>query len=181
VLGPRRWSQTSSGATLAVEADGAGATMTQPPPTLTEVDATGPCRAAGVAGSAWVGEAAGMRHLMVATEAPIETIRPDLAVVAAAAEVEACTTFAVVRRRSDRELHVRVFVPGAGIAEDPGTGSAAGPIAVLAHEAWGTEPCMTIRQGAEIGRPCMLEVDVRGPAPVVGGRVVACAEGVFTV
>jgi predicted PhzF superfamily epimerase YddE/YHI9 len=74
-----------------------------------------------------------------------------------------------------------VFVPAAGIPEDAGTGSAAGPIGVLAHRLWSTDPTMTIRQGAEMGRPSTIEVDVSGAAPVVGGRVAPCAEGVFSV
>jgi trans-2,3-dihydro-3-hydroxyanthranilate isomerase len=76
---------------------------------------------------------------------------------------------------------VRVFVAGAGIPEDPGTGSAAGPIAVLARRLWGVDEWVTIRQGAEMGRPCVLRArgvdgDVR-----VGGRVVASAEGRWLV
>ena len=49
----------------------------------------------------------------------------------------------------------RMFAPGAGVAEDPGTGSAAGPLAVhLARHgaiAFGDE--IEIEQGAEVGAP----------------------------
>jgi trans-2,3-dihydro-3-hydroxyanthranilate isomerase len=76
---------------------------------------------------------------------------------------------------------VRVFVPGAGIPEDPGTGSVAGPIGVIARDHLGTDAQVTIHQGQEVGRPSTIEVDVGGDAPVVGGQVALCAEGTFTI
>ena len=49
----------------------------------------------------------------------------------------------------------RMFAPGAGIAEDPATGSAAGPLAVhlarYGRTAFGEE--IEISQGAELKRP----------------------------
>jgi trans-2,3-dihydro-3-hydroxyanthranilate isomerase len=67
----------------------------------------------------------------------------------------------------DREkstAHVRVFCPQVGVAEDPATGSAAvalgvflGGRGVLAEGRSG----LTIAQGAEMGRPSALEVQVR--------------------
>ncbi|HSH58686.1 MAG TPA: PhzF family phenazine biosynthesis protein, partial [Acidimicrobiales bacterium] len=41
VLGPRRWEQTTQGGTVEVEADVAGATMSQPDPVLSETDPAG--------------------------------------------------------------------------------------------------------------------------------------------
>lgn len=81
----------------------------------------------------------------------------------------------------DAHLHVRVFVPRAGIAEDPGTGGAAGPIGVLARQLWTTSIDMTIQQGDEIGRPCRIEVHAADDELTVGGAVTNCAEGRFTV
>ena len=83
------------------------------------------------------------------------------------------------RRVDDRSLHVRVFVPGAGVPEDPGTGSAAGPIALLARRLWGTDVDVVIRQGDETGRPCRIDAHGEERAIRVGGRVIACAEGSF--
>jgi trans-2,3-dihydro-3-hydroxyanthranilate isomerase len=85
------------------------------------------------------------------------------------------------RQLDDRNLHVRAFVPLAGIPEDPGTGSAAGPVAVMAGRLWGTAKAVTIRQGDEIGRPSRIEVSTETDEPRVGGRVAACAEGRFTL
>jgi trans-2,3-dihydro-3-hydroxyanthranilate isomerase len=84
-----------------------------------------------------------------------------------------------VRPLDDRSLQVRAFMPGIG--EDPGTGSAAGPVALLARRLWGTAADVVIRQGAEIGRPSTIEVHAEEGAIRVGGRVVASAEGRFTL
>ena len=69
----------------------------------------------------------------------------------------------------------RMFIPSFGVAEDPATGSAAGPLAVhLGRHGvvpWGTE--IEIRQGAEIGRPSVLHArDARSGQG--GGRGEGC-------
>jgi trans-2,3-dihydro-3-hydroxyanthranilate isomerase len=85
-----------------------------------------------------------------------------------------------------RRWKSRMFAPGSGVAEDPGTGSAAGPLAVhLARHgaiAFGDE--IEIEQGAEIGRPCTLFARVDGSAESierveVGGSAVVVARGEF--
>ena len=57
-----------------------------------------------------------------------------------------------------------MFSPGAGVPEDPATGSAAGPLALhLARHgliAFGDE--IEITQGVEIGRPSTLHAQVDG-------------------
>jgi len=81
---------------------------------------------------------------------------------------------------------LRVFLPAQGIAEDPATGSAAGPLALhLARHgriAFGDE--IEIAQGAEIGRPSTLYARVDGSADAVdgmevGGSAVVVARGEF--
>jgi trans-2,3-dihydro-3-hydroxyanthranilate isomerase len=80
----------------------------------------------------------------------------------------------------------RMFAPGAGVAEDPATGSAAGPLAYhLARHgriAFGDE--IEIHQGAEIGRPSTLFARAVGsPESLerieVGGAAVVVARGEF--
>ncbi|HET7807955.1 MAG TPA: PhzF family phenazine biosynthesis protein [Gaiellaceae bacterium] len=80
----------------------------------------------------------------------------------------------------------RMFAPGAGVAEDPATGSAAGPLAVhLARHgriAFGDE--IEITQGVEIGRPSTLYARADGsPEQLerveVGGSAVIVARGDF--
>ena len=181
-LGPARWTQTSPGATVTVEADAAGAVMSQPDPTFDEIDGGALLAALGLPGAeaVVVARAGGMSHALVATDAPIEGLRPgaDLVPVAAAS---ATPTVGVVNRVDDRTLHARVFGPGAGIFEDPGTGSAAGPIGLLARRVWNTSVDVTIRQGIEMQRPCRIEVHAELGAVRVGGRVAACAAGAFTL
>ena len=88
---------------------------------------------------------------------------PDLpAVAAAAADQTGLVVVAVDREKST--AHVRVFCPQVGVAEDPATGSAAvalgvflGGRGVLADG----PPVLRIAQGAEMGRPSALEVQVR--------------------
>ena len=93
----------------------------------------------------------------------------------------ATTTLAVVRRLEGATLHVRVLFRGVGIAEDPGTGSVAGPIGMLARRLWGLGPDLHIRQGDEVGRPSRIRVHAEPGDLRVGGRVVLAAEGRFTV
>lgn len=184
-LGPGTWVQTTPGAvvTIEVDVDGRGATMGQPDPALSEVDPAGITEALGVPGveGVWHAEVGGMTHLLVPTEVPMAEVRPDLAAIARVSRSLGANSLAPFRRLSDRELHARVFLPATGIAEDPGTGSAAGPFGVLARKLWGTETDITIRQGEEMGRPCRVEVHAVEGEIRVGGRVVAAAEGRWLV
>ena len=184
-LGAQRWVQTSPGATVTVEADADGASMEQPPPTFTEVYPAEALKALGIpegaAPQAWVAEIGGIRHFLVPTDHPLERIEPDMGAVVNVLRPLRATGLVPLRRIDDANLHVRVFCPGAGIAEDPGTGSAAGPVGVIAKRVLGTSDAVVIRQGDEMGRPCRITVDVSGDKPIVGGRVSASAEGRFTL
>jgi trans-2,3-dihydro-3-hydroxyanthranilate isomerase len=80
----------------------------------------------------------------------------------------------------------RMFAPSSGVAEDPATGSAAGPLAIhLARHgriAFGDE--IEISQGAELRRPSKLYARVEGSADrieavEVGGSAVTVARGEF--
>ena len=155
VLGAGRWRQTTSGATVTVEATADGAVMSQPDPVITEVEPDGVDVALGLPGveGAFLSVAGGTAHVLVPTTHPIDALSPELTAVARAAARAGGLSLCPFRRVDDRSLHVRVFVPGAGVPEDPGTGSAAGPIALLARRLWGTDVDDVIRQGGETGRP----------------------------
>jgi trans-2,3-dihydro-3-hydroxyanthranilate isomerase len=80
----------------------------------------------------------------------------------------------------------RMFAPSSGVAEDPATGSAAGPLALhlVRHGriAFGDE--IEISQGTEIGRPSTLFARVYGEGDridrvEVGGSAVVVARGEF--
>ena len=74
------------------------------------------------------------------------------------------------------EARARMFatvVPG---GEDPATGSAAGPLGAYLAEYAGCER-VVIRQGEEMGRPSVLEVEMADGRPRVGGGVIPVIDG----
>lgn len=178
-LGPGRWQQTTAGAVVTVEADARGAVMTQPDPVLTDLEEPRLAPALGL--SALVGlsaaAAGGNLFLLAATEQDLAAVVPDHSALARIGSDHGATGVAAIRRVSDGELQVRVFVPAAGIPEDPGTGGAAGSIGTLARILWGCDADLVIRQGDQVGRPSVVEVHAEPGAIRVGGRVTACAEG----
>jgi trans-2,3-dihydro-3-hydroxyanthranilate isomerase len=113
-------------------------------------------------------------------EAAVAALAPDLGALAGHHVGVNC--FA----GSGRRWKLRMFAPAYGVAEDPATGSAAGPLAVhLARHgriAFGEE--IEIAQGAEIGRPSTLYARADGTpeqleAVEVGGSAVLVARGEF--
>lgn len=79
--------------------------------------------------------------------------------------------------------HARVFCPGAGVPEDPATGSANAPfVAYLhAHGKLAEGERLITRQGIEMGRPSTLEARMIAGRPRVAGGVVFVAEGTLTL
>ncbi|HEX2085027.1 MAG TPA: PhzF family phenazine biosynthesis protein, partial [Solirubrobacteraceae bacterium] len=69
-----------------------------------------------------------------------------------------------------------LYVDPAAPAEDPATGSAAGPLMAYLHDRWRIER-LRIEQGVEMGRPSVLECSVEGDRVRVGGDVVVVATG----
>ena len=125
----------------------------------------------------------GVRHVYVAapSEAAVAELEPDLGRIATFGH-DCVNCFA----GSGARWKTRMFAPGSGVAEDPATGSAAGPLALhLARYgliAFGEE--IEISQGAEIGRPSTLYARVVGSADTVerievGGSAVIVARGEF--
>ena len=89
---------------------------------------------------------------------------------------------------ADGGWKARVFAPALGVAEDPATGSAAGPLAVhlARHGRTGFGDEIEISQGAEIGRPSTLYARADGSAERiervrVGGSAVIVARGEFAI
>ncbi len=87
---------------------------------------------------------------------------------------------------SGDQVRTRMFAPGLGVAEDPATGSAAGPLAVhlAGHGRIGFGTRIRIRQGEEIGRPSVLYAQVDGSLGriervTVGGTAVVVARGEY--
>jgi trans-2,3-dihydro-3-hydroxyanthranilate isomerase len=73
-------------------------------------------------------------------------------------------------------VRARMFAPALGVAEDPATGSAAGPLGAYFARHLGVTSLL-IEQGVEMGRPSTLHVDASEARPRVGGRAVTVASG----
>ncbi len=73
-------------------------------------------------------------------------------------------------------IKARFFAGGLGIAEDPGTGSAAANLGLYLAERLG-DLAFDISQGVEVGRPSTLAVDTARGRVRVGGQVVLVGEG----
>jgi trans-2,3-dihydro-3-hydroxyanthranilate isomerase len=126
----------------------------------------------------------GARFVYVAlgSEEEVRTLRPDVSALSDVPGLLGVSCFA----GSGPRWKVRMFAPGAGVVEDPATGSAAGPLAVhlARHGRIGFGDEIEISQGAEIGRPSTLYARADGSAEElerveVGGSAVMVARGEF--
>ncbi len=126
----------------------------------------------------------GMRNVYVAlaSEDEVAALSPNVNALARLPQPLGVNCFA----GSGTSWKTRMFAPGAGVTEDPATGSAAGPLAVhLARHGrigWGEE--IRISQGVEIARPSTLFAQADGSADAierveVGGSAVVVARGEF--
>jgi trans-2,3-dihydro-3-hydroxyanthranilate isomerase len=121
-------------------------------------------------------------YVALSTEEEVAALRPDLGRLAELPAAIGVNCFA----GSGTRWKTRMFAPAGGTAEDPATGSAAGPLALhLARHgliAFGDE--IEITQGVEIDRPSKLYARVEGGADrvervEVGGSAVVVARGEF--
>jgi trans-2,3-dihydro-3-hydroxyanthranilate isomerase len=124
----------------------------------------------------------GPTHVFVALRSPhdVATLRPDFGALEDFQVGVNC--FACAGGR----IKTRMFAPFHGVAEDPATGSAAGPLAVhlLRHGRIESGQEIEIEQGAEIGRPSRLHARAEGTPEridrvAVGGSAVIVARGEF--
>lgn len=179
---------------LTVDAD--GARLTGGTPTIVDdVDAAPVLSAVGLepsdadarAPAGIAGAGADFLFLAVGKDA-VARAAPDLAAVRAQSGRRGLVVFSFDPARAT--VHLRMFAPGAGIPEDPATGSAA--VALGVFLVWREllpgdgDFRYVISQGAEIGRPSTLEctATARGGRAVrttVRGGVVPMSTGRITV
>jgi trans-2,3-dihydro-3-hydroxyanthranilate isomerase len=122
-------------------------------------------------------------YVALGSEADVAALRPDFnALLDLPGGLVGVDCFA----GSGRRWKSRMFAPGSGVAEDPATGSAAGPLAVhlARHGRIGFGDEIEISQGVEIGRPSRLFARAFGStdaveAVEVGGSAVVVARGEF--
>lgn len=127
----------------------------------------------------------GPRHTYVelADADAVTAVSPDLGALAAVGEV-GVSCFAMLD--GGARVKTRMFGPALGVPEDPATGSAAGPLAVhlARHGRISFGQTIEIHQGAEIGRPSLLNATADGSARAltrvaVGGGAVLVARGEY--
>jgi trans-2,3-dihydro-3-hydroxyanthranilate isomerase len=104
-------------------------------------------------------------------------VRPDAETLARTLQgAGTCLYLAAPLQPPDRWQARSLFIGTDGVREDPATGSAAGPLcAYVARERGATS--ITIDQGAEMGRPSVLDARVQDDRIRVGGDVHVIATG----
>lgn len=125
----------------------------------------------------------GLEHVFVrlGSEAEVVALEPNFAMLARLPQL-GTSCFA----GGATTFKTRMFAPGAGVGEDPATGSAAGPLAchLLRHGEVASGAEIEISQGAEIGRPSTLFARAEGKGASiesvsVGGSAVIVARGSY--
>jgi trans-2,3-dihydro-3-hydroxyanthranilate isomerase len=123
-------------------------------------------------------------YVALESDDAVAALAPDMRALAALSGPFGANCFAVAA--GGTRVKTRMFAPGLGVAEDPATGSAAGPLALhLVRHGWSEFGAqIEIRQGAEIGRPSVIYARVEGsPEKVtriaVGGSAVIVARGEY--
>ena len=125
----------------------------------------------------------GAAHLMVPIRSrdAVDRVQPDVkALFAILRSVggEGCYVFSLDPRQAGAVAYARFFNPTVGIAEDPATGTAAGPLAVhLVAHGVAAPGRMTIEQGTAMGRTSIIQVEAIGNTVRIAGRGVIVASG----
>lgn len=187
-IGDGRVVQECGAGQLPLVLDGPTVTLTGGPSTVGEpLDVAPFCAGVGLAATdavgtpvRWAGTGIEFAFLHV-VDAAVARATPDLSVLAALGGA-GVSVFSF----ADGRAHARVFAAGAGVPEDPATGSAAlglGVWLVTSGLLSGDGPSSyVVEQGIEMGRPSRLECTVRAVDGAiveakVSGNVVSIAEG----
>ncbi|MGA5821736.1 PhzF family phenazine biosynthesis protein [Kitasatospora sp. NPDC094028] len=178
-VGPGRYVFGTAAGAVPVEVDrGADgllrATLTSVEPHVEEVSAPDVARALGLLG--WSAEDldpalppriayAGARHLVLAvgTRERLARLDYDFDGLAAYMRARDLTTLQLAWREGPEVFHVRDPFPVGGVVEDPATGAAAAAFGAYLRERGAvTAPAvLTLHQGADLGRPGVLRVELR--------------------
>lgn len=170
--------------------------MTQNDPTVTEldIDVDRVADALGVDAEsitavglpiAWT--TTGLPFLAVPIEyfSDLSAMDPDMRAIEALSEEQDVTgiyAFTFDTLEGDSTLHGRMFAPGAGVEEDPVTGTASGAVGAYLDRLGALEEtaAMTFEQGHFLDRPGTVSVSI-GAEVKVGGRAVTTLEGTVVV
>jgi trans-2,3-dihydro-3-hydroxyanthranilate isomerase len=164
--------------------------LQEPAKFFDELESPGALRALGLEPSAAHPElppqavSTGLRHLMLPlrTSAELAAVEPDYdAIAALLAPIGATCVYAfAVGEAGAGSAAARAFTGSATVAEDPATGSAAGPLCAYLAERTGVSD-VTISQGVQMGRPSVLRARVEGDRVRVSGSVVPVIDGTLTL
>jgi PhzF family phenazine biosynthesis protein len=126
----------------------------------------------------------GVPHLLVPVRDldALDGARPNseqLAAYLRSVGAQGCYLFCLDPLDPDAPVRARFFGPNVGIAEDPATGSAAGPLAayLVACKLASERRPVIVEQGNAMGRPSRIEVRVSGGGVRVSGKAVLVVEG----
>ena len=117
----------------------------------------------------------------VADVATLRRARPEVeALSSLLAEHAAITLYLVAGELRAGAVRARAFFPAGDGAEDPATGSAAGPLCAYLAERMSV-PRIDIAQGVEMGRPSRLSAEMDGDRPRVSGAAVVLVDGTLRI
>jgi trans-2,3-dihydro-3-hydroxyanthranilate isomerase len=125
----------------------------------------------------------GMPHVMapVADHGALGRALPDYSAIYELAEPLGSIVIYLAWCELDRgDVRARSFTRTVEMGEDPATGSAAGPLGAYLFERTGCER-LSIRQGEEMGRPSLLEVEMVDGRPRVAGGVIPVIDGAVSL
>lgn len=124
----------------------------------------------------------GSVHLLVAfgSVADVDALAPDpvgLRALLGEVGAQGCYAYTVAAGRDGVDAHARFFNPTVGIAEDPATGSAAGPLAAHLAAAGRIDRVLDVLQGERMGRPSMIRIELADDGTRLSGRCALSATG----
>lgn len=124
----------------------------------------------------------GSVHLLVpfANAGEVDALAPDAAGlrdVLRAVGAQGCYTYTADSGKDGVDVHARFFNPTVGIAEDPATGSAAGPLAAHLAAVGRIDDELTVLQGEKMGRPSTVRIELAAGGPRLSGRCALSATG----
>jgi trans-2,3-dihydro-3-hydroxyanthranilate isomerase len=121
----------------------------------------------------------GMAHVMapVAEREALTRALPDYPTIYELSEAHGSIVIYLASIDPDGEaVRARSFTRTVEMGEDPATGSAAGPLGAYLNQRIGS-PRLVIRQGEEMGRPSLIEVEMENGRTRVSGGVVPVIDG----
>jgi len=116
----------------------------------------------------------GYALIVLAAEAEVRALAPDFKALAAGGDT---TIIATTAPGNETDVVSRVFVPGAGVDEDPVTGAAHAVMVPYWAERLGRSNAMTFFQASRRGGHLTGRLD--GDRAVLGGKCVTVIEGVM--